>query len=148
MEDRKEIAIRYHRNGYNCCQCVLAAFADRLAPEEETILRMGAGFGGGAGTGELCGAVSGAVLTLGLTADVDVLGEPLAAKRAVSAEGRALQERFAAQFGSLRCRELLKKEKEEPSAAVAAMGLTNHCEVMIASAVELLEERLEERAGK
>ena len=47
-------------------------------------------------------------------------------------------------FGAVRCRDLLKNEKEEASEAVRALGITNHCGVMIATAVELVEEMLNE----
>ena len=47
-------------------------------------------------------------------------------------------------FGAVRCRELLKNEKEQASDAVRALGVTNHCGVMIATAVEIVEEMLKE----
>ena len=40
--------------------------------------------------------------------------------------------------------ELLKGEREEPSEAVRALGITGHCGVMIASAVEIVEKLLQE----
>ena len=141
--NRMERANAYHDRGYNCCQSVLAAFSDRFDVPEETVLRIGLGFGGGAGTGELCGAISGAIMTLDLIAVRD-LSDPAAAKKKAVAGSRALQARFSEQFGALRCRELLKNEKEESSDAVKALGITNHCAVMIASAVEIVERLLDE----
>ena len=59
-----------------------------------------------------------------------------------------LQQRFAEHFGALRCRELLRAEKEELSEAAASFKLENHCAAMIVTAVELTEEILrEEKAG-
>jgi C_GCAxxG_C_C family probable redox protein len=142
--NRMETANALHEKGYNCCQCVLGAFVDRLGIPEETALRIGAGFGGGAGTGELCGAITGAVMVMDLAANDDAKGDPVGAKRRASARSKKLQARFSERFGALRCRELLRGEKEEPSEAVAALGITNHCGVMIASAVELVEELLRE----
>ena len=141
--NRMERAVAYHDRGYNCCQSVLAAFSDCFDIPEEAALRIGAGFGGGAGTGELCGAISGAIMTLDLIAVRD-LSDPAAAKKKAVAGSRALQARFSEQFGALRCRELLKNEKEESSDAVKALGITNHCAVMIASAVEIVERLLDE----
>ncbi len=142
--NRMEQATAYHEKGYNCCQSTLAAFSDRLGIPEETALRLGAGFGSGAGTGELCGAITGVIMALDLIAGGDVTSDPVAAKRRAVGRAKELQKRFSGQFGALRCRELLRAEKEEPSEAVKSLGITNHCGVMIASAVELAEELLNE----
>ncbi|MBE7004006.1 MAG: C_GCAxxG_C_C family protein [Ruminococcaceae bacterium] len=140
--NRMEKANAYHERGFNCCQSVLAAFSDRYDIPEETALRIGAGFGGGAGTGELCGAITGAVMALDLILGGDVTSEPVKAKRIAVGRAKELQKQFAEQFGALRCQELLRNEREEPSEAVKALGLTKHCAVMIASAVELAENIL------
>ncbi len=142
--NRMEIANSYHEKGFNCCQCALAAFADRLGIPEQTALRLGAGFGSGAGTGELCGAVAGSVMAMDLIASGDPLADPVGVKREAAKRAKELQRRFSEQFGALRCRDLLRNEKEEPSDAVRALGITNHCGVMIASAVEILEQMLSE----
>jgi len=64
--DRCEQAVGYHKKGFNCCQSVLAAFQDVIGLTETQCLTLGGGFGAGAGTGELCGAVTGAVMVLDL----------------------------------------------------------------------------------
>ena len=143
--NRIEKANQYHDRGYNCCQSVLGAFADRFDIREDAALRLGAGFGSGAGTGELCGAITGAILTLDLIAGGD-MSQPVPSKRAAAAKARAVQQRFIEQFGAVRCRDLLKNEKEEASDAVRALGITNHCAVMIATAAEIVEEMLKEEA--
>ena len=142
--NRMETAIAYHDQGYNCCQSVMAAFMDRFDIPADAALRIGAGFGSGTGTGELCGAITGALMTLDLIASGGVTSDPVGAKRKASARSRELQKRFSEQFGAVRCRELLRNEKEEPSDAVKALGITHHCAVMIASAVEIVEHLLEE----
>ena len=60
LDERLQMASELHEQGFNCCQSVLAAFADRLGLDEQTYRKLGSGFGGGAGRGELCGAVTGA----------------------------------------------------------------------------------------
>ena len=141
--NRIEIANNSHEKGYNCCQSVLSAFTDRFDIPAEAVLRAGAGFGSGAGTGELCGAITGAIMALDLIHGGD-MNDPVPAKRRAGANARAVQERFVEQFGAVRCRELLKNEKEKASDAVRALGVTNHCGVMIATAVEIVEEMLKE----
>ncbi len=143
--NRLELANNAHEKGYNCCQSVLAAFADRFDIPEDAALRLGAGFGSGAGTGELCGAITGAILALDLISGGD-MSDPVPAKKKAAARARAVQQRFAERFDAVRCRELLKNQKEETSETVRALGLTNHCGVMIVTAVELVEEMLKEEA--
>ena len=70
--NRCERANDYHRRGFNCSQSVLAAFSDLTGLSEQESFNVAGGFGGGAGTGELCGAITGAVMTLGLLTPVDM----------------------------------------------------------------------------
>ena len=57
---RKEQAMAYFKEGYNCAQAVFLAFRDLTGFEEKTALRLAAPFGGGLGRQrEVCGAVSG-----------------------------------------------------------------------------------------
>lgn len=65
----QEIAKNYFRQGLNCSECVLRTYMDLYEtgmPDE--ILCMATGFGGGVGhTKNMCGAISGAVMSLGLS---------------------------------------------------------------------------------
>jgi len=55
--DRKEHAVELKHNGYNCCQAVLCAFADKLPMSEDDLKRIGAAYGVGMGCMEAtCGA--------------------------------------------------------------------------------------------
>lgn len=69
--NRCEQAAVYHKKGFNCCQSVLAVFQDCIGLSEAQCLTLGGGFGAGAGTGELCGAVTGAVMVLDLLTPAD-----------------------------------------------------------------------------
>ena len=51
---------------YNCCQSVLVPFADLCGLDKETAFKLGANFGSGMRHGSTCGAVSGALMVLGL----------------------------------------------------------------------------------
>ena len=69
--DRYEKARDYHKRGFNCCQSVLASFTDLTGMSEQECFDIAGGFGAGAGTGELCGAITGAAMTLGRLTPVD-----------------------------------------------------------------------------
>ncbi|MCQ2476183.1 MAG: C-GCAxxG-C-C family protein [Clostridia bacterium] len=64
--DIKELAIKYHNSGFNCAQSVLCALGEYTHLDEEIALAISAGFGGGIRSGEICGAISGAIMALGL----------------------------------------------------------------------------------
>jgi C_GCAxxG_C_C family probable redox protein len=65
--DVAEKAIELHNAGYNCCQAVACAFAEKIGIDEETLFKAGEGFGLGMGAMACtCGAVSGAVMLAGL----------------------------------------------------------------------------------
>ena len=109
-------------------------------------MSLSGGFGGGTGTGELCGAVSGAVMTLGLLTPVD-MEQPVASKKRTVELSKEFQKRFAEKFDALRCKELLQKKfaPDERTPAALRMGVTGHCTIMIVTAVEILQEMLAER---
>lgn len=144
--ERMKKANAYHDRGFNCSQSVLAAFADVTGLSEKESFRIAAGFGRGAGTGELCGALSGAVMVLSLATPMDP-ADPVTGKKQAMAKARELQKRFSERFGHLRCQELLaeKYDPETVAPEAAAMGITGHCALMIASAVEITEELLAKR---
>lgn len=64
--DIREKALYWHKKGYNCAQAVLAACSELTGLDERTALAISAGFGGGLRSGEVCGAISGAVMALGM----------------------------------------------------------------------------------
>ena len=144
--DHCEFALHYHQNGYNCCQSVLAAFSDITGLSEQASMDIGGGFGGGGGTGELCGALSGAIMALGLMSPVDE-NDPVGSKKRTVALSRELQKRFSGKFGALRCQDLLRNKSGASDATPAAqrLGLTGHCDIMIVTAVEIVEELMAER---
>lgn len=97
------------RTGSTVHSPVVGAFQDLLGMDEKQAMAMAGGFGGGVGGShaELCGAVSGGVLVLGLltphTDSADKEG-----KRRIYAVAKEFRSRFEAVFGLTRCGELLK----------------------------------------
>ena len=143
MERRKQFTPE-GKPAWNCCQSVVSVFAGDAGYDETAATKAATYFRGGMQMGSVCGAITGAVMALDLIAGGDATGDPAGAKRRAAGRSRELQKRFSERFGALRCRELLKNEKEEPSDAVRALGIADHCGVMIASAVEIAEELLRE----
>lgn len=146
--NRCELAAQYHQKGYNCCQSVLMAFSDVTGLSEQESRNIGAGFGAGAGTGELCGAVSGAVMVLGLLTPVDP-SDPVGSKKRTMGLSKELQGKFRETFGALRCQDLLKNRyvPDDATPAAKAMGITNHCTILIVTAVETVEKMMDGRTA-
>ena len=148
--DRCEKAYAYHKAGYNCAQAVAGACADLAGREPEELMAAMSGFGGGFGGSheEACGAVSGGVLVLSLRSP-HTEGGNQETKKAAYARAKDFRQRFAGAFGGLtRCGGLLRARPGVSDATPAAkrMGITAHCDVMIVTAVELLEQMVREEA--
>ena len=107
---------------YNCCQAVLIPFAEELGIDHETAYRLAAHFGGGMRRQATCGAVTGALMALGLLGRGE---EPIAVD---------FQERFRREAGALDCGDLVQAaldrgEEKKPS-----------CDRLIALAVDMVED--------
>ena len=105
------------------------------------------GFGGGVGGSqeELCGAVSGGVLVLSLL-HPHTDGEDRAGKVRLYAQAKEFRRRFQEVFGLTRCGDLLRARPgvTERNPASQRRGVTAHCDNMIVTAVEILEQMLQE----
>lgn len=140
--DRPEKAKNLFHLGYNCAQSVVLAYDDILGVDKDVLLNMSAPFGGGVGRlREVCGAVSGGVMVLGMLTGLDTLVP--AEKNRLYAIEQDFANRFKDRAGSYICRELI---------AINPHGDTHNsnkpaCENLVGIAVEILEEirtRLEE----
>ena len=89
---------------YNCCQSVLIPFCRECGISEETAYRLGSQFGGGMKMGSVCGAVTGALMVLGMTG----AGEERA---------KQFKDAFRAENGALDCAKLLALGREKGMSA-------------------------------
>jgi C_GCAxxG_C_C family probable redox protein len=138
-------AVACFQQGYLCSQAVLSTYAPALGLDREVALVLAQGFGGGMGRlGEVCGALTGAFMVLGLR-----YGSPVAADQevrdAVYARVSDLAEHFRARHGAIRCRELLGCDVSTPEGLQTAreQGLfATVCPGLVRAAAELLEQML------
>lgn len=117
MEKRIEKAVSLFKEGYNCSQSVVAAYADLYGFTEEQALKMSASFGGGIGRmRQTCGAACGLFMLAGLeTGCTD--GKDCEGKEANYKVVQGLAEEFRKRNGSLICAELLGLKKDAPTPA-------------------------------
>lgn len=123
LDERIARARELRSQGYNCAQCVVLAFDDLIKGDVDTIVRAAHGFGSGIGaSGNICGAISGTTMILGMVHDTLPRPELYRITReAVHA--------FEVLEGYTNCRDL-KKEGRKP------------CIDLITDAVTLLHNRL------
>lgn len=137
--------------GYNCAQSVACAFADLTGLPEENLAKMASSFGGGIGRlRETCGAVSGMALVLGMLAGYSDPGDS-AAKSAHYARVQRAVRAFAAENGSLICRELLGQAGGDDAPVSPPRDKkfyeTRPCRALVCSAARLLAQALEEETA-
>ena len=150
---RKEKAMAYFRQGYNCAQAVVLAFADLTDMDEATLSRMSCSFGGGMGRlREVCGTVTGMFLVTGLLRGYDG-AETGEVKAAHYARIQALAKEFEKQNGSIICRELLalrQKHRDDPTpeARTEAYYAGRPCAELVGNAAEILENYLAIDSGE
>lgn len=147
-EERIARAVAYFKEGFNCSQAVVAAFADLYGFSETQALKMAASFGGGIGRMRMtCGAACGMFMLAGLeTGSVD--GKDRAGKSNNYAVVQALAERFKTENGSIVCAELLGLDHKEPVTNVAEARTEQYyakrpCAMMVQTAASIFAEYLE-----
>jgi len=141
---RADAALACFRQGFSCSQAVLAAFADLGGLDPEQALRLGEGFAGGVcGLGKTCGAVSGAVLAIGLVHG-RTRPDDAAAREGTASRVRRLTAEFRWRHGALDCRALLGRRIDTPERRLAAReaGAFERCPELVRSAAELAEREL------
>lgn len=112
---------------YNCAQAVLIPFAEECGFTRETAFLLAKPLGHGVGIGGICGALSGALMVLG-------------AKGGTPEQFQKLTERFQQLYHETDCEPLIRLHEESGDTDRKAF-----CDHLIYSAVETLEELLEEK---
>ena len=104
IDDAAQRSRSLFSSGYYCAESVLMAIGDVYNVESELIPRIATGFCSGvARTSGQCGAISGAIMGLGLVTGRDSPDEPI---EEIYALVRELIERFEDRFGSRNCQQL------------------------------------------
>lgn len=152
-EERVAKAVSLFKEGYNCAQSMVGAFADLYGFSEEQAFRMAASFGGGIGRmRQTCGAACGMFLLAGLDCGA-VDGKDREGKSKNYAVVQELARRFEAEHGSLVCAELLGLKPKTPIVAQAEARTDEYyakrpCAKMVETAARIFATYLEEKADE
>ena len=106
-EETVRFAVQSVEEGFLCSESVLLALSQTLGVKSEIIPKIATGFGAGIGRlGEVCGAVSGAIMGLGLKFGRNTV-QVSAPETGQYEFGTTMANLFIARFGHLRCRDLI-----------------------------------------
>lgn len=135
-----------HRQGFNCAQAVLSTLAEAQGLDRATALKIASPFGGGIGrSGETCGAVTGALMALGVQ---EGFSEPdPQAKDRIYARTREFLSRFRERYGALACKALIGVDLSTPEGLSQARQqdvFATQCNHYITGAIEIAEEMFNE----
>ena len=141
MSVREERARKLFASGFNCAQSVLGAFCEDEGLDMETAMKLTTGFGGGVRCCEICGAVTGAEMVIGLRRGV--YGDKTLEQ---NMQCRAMAYEFIKAFKEtnnfILCRELLGVDIRTPEDHNNEQVKVSHqkeCPKLVASAVDILE---------
>lgn len=141
MPDPIQIALDRFAQGFNCSQAVFSTFASDLGIQDEVALKLASPFGGGiARQANMCGALVGALLALGLQKGNSTVETREQTYRMSEEFIRRFQERH----GAILCRDLIGHDISTPGGLQSAREqkvFVRLCPAFVQSAVELIAEQ-------
>ena len=142
---RADDAVAAFTGGYSCSQAVAAAFTGDFGVDRETVLRLSCSFGGGmAHTGNTCGAVTGALMVIGMKYGRTAIDD-LAAKEKTYAVANAFITEFLHRNHAIGCTDLIGHNLGDPKELAIAREkdlFHTKCTRYVRDAGEILEKLL------
>ena len=133
----------YFSGDYNCAQSVLRAVLEEKGVYFEEAPALAAAFGGGIiGRGEICGAVSGALMAIGVL-NSKLLDDMVEIKEATKKHSEIFYQKFEEIFGHNTCNGLIGIDRNDPEAkqkAVDAGIYKENCPKFVSQAVSIVLE--------
>ncbi len=144
--NHSERAAELFMTGSNCAQAVVLAFGDLTGLEPDFAMKMSSSFGGGMGRmREVCGAVSGMLMVLGILYGYTENGGNDCNKKAHYVVVQELSGKFREEMGSIVCREILKNPPSDPTPTprTAEFYKKRPCARMVMAAARILDAYIE-----
>lgn len=142
---KSDDALASFNQGITCSSAVFSAFAEDLGLDDMMARKIACGFGAGISrTGNICGAVSGAILVIGLKYGKTEKGDDAATVK-TRARTREFMEEFSKRNGSVNCAELLGynlNNQDEYDEAAKANLFRTRCPAYVRDAADILERIL------
>lgn len=146
LEKRTEQALTYFYDGYNCSQAVFMAYSDLYDMDKELAAKISSSFGGGMGRlREVCGAVTGMFMVLGLHYPATDVKDKAAKTTNYAAVQRTAAE-FKQEMGSFICADLLNIKRAPENPTPSERNVKYHalrpCDRCVAMAAEILGKEI------
>lgn len=125
----RDIAIKYHEQGYNCCQAVVCAFKDQFDLDEKTLFKLTEAYGLGMGNMQgTCGALSGALMVMSYLNSTGKIGEEMPKSKGQTYQlDRLIAGKFIEQNGSMICKDL---KTPGPNQVPCNMCIARACDIL------------------
>jgi C_GCAxxG_C_C family probable redox protein len=142
MNDPIQLATHRFEQGFSCSQAIFTTFAPQFGVGDDIAGKIASPFGGGiARQGETCGAVTGALMVLGLK--YGALGEEN--KDKIYQVSQEFLRRFQEQHTFIKCKQLINYDISQPvelQAAREAKVFTQICPILVKTAAEIVQSML------
>jgi C_GCAxxG_C_C family probable redox protein len=139
----------FFRNGCNCAQAVFSAYAADFGLERKWALSLAVGFGAGMGrTQDVCGAVSGAIMVLGLNSGFKE-GDGREGINAAYVLVHSFIEEFEREKGTVKCLDLLSGcnlQSPEGQKQFREENLRERCFSYVRTSCGILDKIMESRS--
>jgi C_GCAxxG_C_C family probable redox protein len=136
-------AVTLFQHGFSCSQAVLSVFAQDFGLDRDLALRISQGFGAGiAYTDDICGALSGAIMVIGLRYGRIKAEDKIAKEKTYAVVGEFLKQ-FKQRSGLLECTDLLGynlSDQQQVAEAKKNKVVMARCPAFVRDAVELVEK--------
>ena len=142
---RAEKAKKQFEKGFHCAPAVLSTYGELLGLEKTLALKIACGFGAGIGRmGRTCGAVTGALMVIGLKHGQVNLADEESRQRTYTLVKEFI-DRFTALYGSTECKELIGydlSDSGELSLARESGVFITKCPSFVYDSARILEDIL------
>jgi C_GCAxxG_C_C family probable redox protein len=139
---KAEDAVALFQQGFTCSQALLSVFAQDFGLDRDMALRISQGFGAGiAYTDDTCGAVSGAIMVIGLRYG-RIRADDIVAKEKTYTVVREFLREFKKRNGSVDCTGLLGYNLSDPQQVAEVKKnkvVMARCPAFVRDAVKLVE---------
>jgi C_GCAxxG_C_C family probable redox protein len=139
--DEKTVRKMFHE-GFACSQVCLSELSSEVGLDKNEAKKISALFGGGAGCGEMCGAVAGCLMALGMKYGNSKAND-METMNLGQNKMKEFTELFEAEFGSIVCREILGYDisiPEEMEIIQEKGFFENKCPKLVCRAIEMTRE--------
>jgi len=144
--DRVDQTLVRFSDGLNCTQAIAVTYGPDLGLDREQALKVAGAFGSGMGTGETCGAVTGALMIIGLKHS-KVQGITFLSRDRTYDLAAEFMQKFQARNKTTLCRELLGCDLSTEEGQLQARSekhFKKRCPKFVQDAAEILDEMLKD----